>query len=308
MEAIADTDDPSSPLSDLSDLLNMWIKSPSDRYVKSIKVNEDGAYVSAMCIDPVEFPAFLRRLPGSVHMSGTLQPIIQYVRTMGLPDNTIPRKYPSPFPKENRMTVYAKDVSTLYTELNKSPAMYEKLQDYIVDLCNCVRKNTMVFVTSYSLMKKLRPAVSPRIMRPIYWEEPGQSRRTMQLVNQFRREREGVFFCVMGGSVAEGIDFPGDELCFSIIVGIPYPPPTLESSAMGKMFDKRFGNGKGWEYVSAVPAQRKIRQAAGRMIRKETDRGMCVILDHRASRMAKELDAQPSDDPVADVKRFFKDF
>lgn len=136
MEAIADSDNPSSPLADLSRTINLWVRSPSDRYVKSVKVNDDGAYISAMCIDPAEFPAFLRKLPGSVHMSGTLQPIVQYVRTMGLPDNTVPRKYPSPFPKENRLTVYAKDVSTLYSELNKSPLMYERLQDYIVNLCN----------------------------------------------------------------------------------------------------------------------------------------------------------------------------
>lgn len=43
------------------------------------------------------------------------------------------------------------------------------------------------------------------------------------------------------------------------------------------------------------------------MIRKETDRGMCVILDSRASRMAKDLEVVPTDDPVADARSFFKD-
>lgn len=45
LEAIADTEDPSSPLADLTDALNRWIRSPPERYVKSVKVNDDGALV-----------------------------------------------------------------------------------------------------------------------------------------------------------------------------------------------------------------------------------------------------------------------
>ena len=305
MEAIADTDNPQSPLWDFAVNLKKWIGSPDDRYVKAIKVNDDGEYLSASCIDPTEIPQFLRRLNGSVHMSGTLQPIAQYVRVMGLPDDTIPRKYPSPFPPENRRTVYARDVTTLYSELNKNPAMYDRLQDYIVRLCDTVHKNTMVFFTSYNLMSKMKNYLSRHITKPQYWEESGRARQTMRMVNSFRQEKDAVFFCVMGGSVAEGIDFPGDQLCFAIIVGIPYPPPTLESDATGKMFDAKYGNGKGWEYVSSVPAQRKIRQASGRLIRKETDRGLTVILDNRASRFAKILEAEPTDDPVAEAREFY---
>jgi len=110
----------------------------------------------------------------------------------------------------------------------------------------------------------------------------------------------------MGGSIAEGIDFPGDELSFAVIVGIPYPPPTVESKAMSDMFDKRYGAGIGWMYVSEVPAVRKMKQAIGRLIRTETDRGMAVVLDSRTSRYEKELDAKLSADPVADAKRFFR--
>ncbi|MCL2712379.1 MAG: ATP-dependent DNA helicase, partial [Methanomassiliicoccaceae archaeon] len=104
---------------------------------------------------------------------------------------------------------------------------------------------------------------------------------------------------------AEGIDLPGDELSFVIIIGIPYPPPTLESRAMEDMFDKRYGNGMGWKYVSEAPAVRKMKQAVGRLIRTETDRGMAVILDSRMSRYAKHLDAKLSEDPVKDVIKFF---
>ena len=74
---------------------------------------------------------------------------------------------------------------------------------------------------------------------------------------------------------------------------------------MSDRFDERYGKGKGWLYTSQVPAVRKINQATGRLIRMEEDRGVAVILDHRASRFAKDIGAVPSDDPVADVIRFF---
>ncbi len=101
------------------------------------------------------------------------------------------------------------------------------------------------------------------------------------------------------------MDFPGDELCFAVIVGIPYPPPTLELKAMKELYDSKYGSGMGWRYTSEVPAVRKMRQAVGRLIRTETDRGLAVILDSRAVRDARQLEAEPADDPVAEAVRFF---
>ena len=74
---------------------------------------------------------------------------------------------------------------------------------------------------------------------------------------------------------------------------------------MSDRYDERYGSGKGWLYTSQVPAIRKINQATGRLIRTEEDRGVAVILDHRASRFAKDIGAVPTDDPVVDVIRFF---
>jgi DNA excision repair protein ERCC-2 len=110
----------------------------------------------------------------------------------------------------------------------------------------------------------------------------------------------------MGGSVAEGIDFPGEELCFAIIVGIPFPPPTLENNAMSAMYDEKYGAWMGWKYVSLAPAMRKMKQAIGRLIRTETDRGMAIIMDSRVSKYAKELEAEPTTDVLGDAARFFE--
>jgi DNA excision repair protein ERCC-2 len=285
--------------------LKDWISSEEGQFIKTIRADKDGEMLCASCIDPSEITTFIRSLKGSVHMSGTLQPLDQYERTMDLPSGTSKKVYPTPFPPENRKVVYVKDVTTKYEDLKK-PGMTERIASHIVRLCNSVEKNTLVFFPSYGLMAKMRPMIEPEIEKNLYWEESGHQKRTMSSLNMFRNGRDGVFFTVMGGSIAEGIDFPGDELSFAIIVGIPYPPPTIESKAMSDMFDKKYGTGIGWVYVSEVPALRKMKQAIGRMIRTETDRGMAVILDSRASRYATRLEATVSDDPVKDAAEFFK--
>jgi DNA excision repair protein ERCC-2 len=183
--------------------------------------------------------------------------------------------------------------------------MIDRIVKKITELCNAVDRNTLVFFPSYKMMKDMRPSLEDGIGRPLYWEESGQQKRTMRALDAFRKNTGGVFFSVMGGSVAEGIDFPGEELCFTIIVGIPFTPPSLEQKAMSEMFDARYGQGTGWKFTTEVPAIRKIRQAIGRMIRNETDYGMAVILDSRASEYQRQLEAVLSKDPVKDAAEFF---
>ena len=294
-----------SDIQSLGVAMRDWCSSSSKRFVRSLKVDAEGEYLSAACIDPYEITGFLNSLHGAVHMSGTLQPLDQYARVLGLSGNPRFRVYPSPFPPENRSVIYVTDVTTKQAEMLKDKTMQERIERHIVNLCNSVDKNTLVFFTSYNNMRTMRPYLERHIMKDLYWEESRNLRRTMDSLNRFRAGRNGVFFSVMGGSVAEGIDFPGDELCFAIIVGIPYPPPSSEQRAMSAMFDERYGDGKGWLYTSEVPALRKMKQAIGRLIRTETDRGMAVILDKRASRYTRQLDAKPSSDPAGDAARFF---
>ena len=284
--------------------LKDWISSDEGQFIKTIKADKDGEMLCASCIDPSDITMFIRSLKGTIHMSGTLQPLEQYARTMGLPGTAVMRIYPAPFPPENRSVIYVNDVSTKYDRL-KEAGMTERIAQYIIKLCNAVEKNTLVFFPSYGLMSKIKPMVEMKIDKNMYWEESGHQKKTMNSLDRFRKGRDGVFFTVMGGSIAEGIDFPGDELSFAVMVGIPYPPPTLESKAMTEMFDKRYGQGIGWAYVSEVPAVRKMKQAIGRLIRTETDRGMAVILDSRTSRYSAQLNAKLSDDPVGEAVRFF---
>lgn len=294
-----------SYVEDLALKMKAWFSSGSDRFVRSIKTDKDGEYLSATCIDPEEISIFLNSMPCTLHMSGTLKPLDQYARVLGLGRNPKFRTYPSPFPPENKKVVYARNVTTRQADMKADPGMQNRLERLIVEICDATERNTLVMFTSYNFMRMMRPYLETHINRPKYWEESGNQRRTADSLARFKNGRGGVFFSVLGGSVAEGIDFPGDELCVTVIVGVPYPPPSKDLKAMSDRYDQRYGQGKGWLYTSQVPAVRKINQATGRLIRTETDRGIAVILDSRVSRFAKDVGAVPSDDPVGDVARFF---
>lgn len=296
-----------SPVYALGVALKNWTSSEGERYVKSIKTKDDGEYLSASCIDPSDIVRFMQSQDGAIHMSGTLQPLEQYYKIMGLPKNTLARTYPSPFPTQNKKVVYVDDLTTKYDIMSKDPSMTTRIERRIASLCNAVSKNTLVFFPSYKMMNSMRPFLERDIDRKLYWEEPGHQSKTMRSLDIFRKSADGVFFCVIGGSVAEGIDFPGDELCFAILVGIQYPPPSLELKAMSELYDRRYGEGMGWKYLQETPAVRKMRQAIGRLIRTETDRGMAVVLDNRASRYKRQLEAQPTDDAVRDAILFFSE-
>ncbi len=294
-----------SHVEELALLMRAWFSSGSERFVRAIKTGKDGEYLSATCIDPEEISGFLNSVPCTLHMSGTLRPLNQYARVLGLGGNPKFRTYPSPFPPENKRVLYVRGLTTRQADMKADPSMQNRLESMIATICNAAKVNTMVMFTSYRFMEMMRPYLERNIRRPLYWEKNSDQRTTANSLARFKTERGGVFFSVIGGSVTEGIDYPGDELCMTILVGVPYPPPSNELKAMSDLYDERYGRGKGWLYTSQVPAVRKINQATGRLIRTETDRGIAVILDYRVSKFAKDVGAIPTDDPVGEVVRFF---
>ncbi|HID74302.1 MAG TPA: ATP-dependent DNA helicase, partial [Thermoplasmata archaeon] len=118
--------------------------------------------------------------------------------------------------------------------------------------------------------------------------------------------RRPVLFGVMGGRAGEGMDFPGEQLEMVIIVGLPYPKPTARQRALQHYYDLRFG--RGWEYTVHAPAARRVRQAIGRIVRSETDRGMALILDRRAQHFGGDIPGlRMTADPLAEIHGFWRD-
>ena len=85
----------------------------------------------------------------------------------------------------------------------------------------------------------------------------------------------------MGGIFAEGIDLTKDKLIGVIVVGTGLPQVGPERELLKDYFDR---NGdSGFDYAYLYPGMNKVLQAAGRVIRTQTDEGVIALLDERFS-------------------------
>lgn len=104
---------------------------------------------------------------------------------------------------------------------------------------------------------------------------------TGTLVDIFRAEEDA---CLLGtDAVRDGIDVPGRSLRLIVFDRVPWPRPTLLHKARRAAF-----GGAAWDDMLT---RLKLSQAFGRLIRKEGDRGLFVLLD--AQTPTRLLDAFP---------------
>jgi DNA excision repair protein ERCC-2 len=298
---------PRSYIFALGSFLNYWTTLDDSIYVKLV-IGGDNPSFRAYCLDPEVTTSVLLGSGGSVHMSGTLAPLAEYRDSIGLPRDTVLTTFPSPFPPENRVIFYMDSVTTKFEEMAGDEDMVKRMEDQVVQVCNVIGRNTVVFFPSYALMDRfITDRVLPRLKPRVHVEERGMTQNDlMGVVSRFKGQSEqgAVLFAVMGGRISEGIDFPDRELEVAIIVGLPYPRPTAKQRALMHFYETRFH--KGWEYTVKAPTYRKLAQAIGRLIRTETDVGAALILDRRAMQFAERLDLTLSDAPPNDILRFFE--
>jgi DNA excision repair protein ERCC-2 len=235
----------------------------------------------------------------SVHLSGTLAPLEEYRDALGLGATARLLDVPSHFPPENRRYLYDPTVTTRFEDLRQDPHAVAHIADRLVEVLACLPVKTAVFFPSFDLLQRvldagLQSALPGNVFVEFSKMPTGDLWRSIE---GWKRDPEGtVLLGVAGGRLAEGIDYPDEELEAVVMVGIPYPKPTAKRAALREFLDAT--TGRGWEYTVEAPAARAIVQACGRMIRSENDRGLAIILDKRAPAFAKWL---PGLEPIHDL-------
>ena len=293
---------PRSHILSLARFILYWMECSDGSYVFLVSGGDNPA-LEAYSLDPSDAAIPLRTCKSSISMSGTLAPMRDYCRELGLWEADT-EEFPSPFDPDNRRTLYVNDVSTKYTELNSDDGTFGRLKRYIVDIVNSVRVNTAVFFPSYAVMERfLADGLENELGRMCFREDAGISNsELMDRVMRFRCTQGSVLLCICGGRISEGLDFPGKEMELAVLVGIPFGRPSARQDALINYCQARFGDG--WNMAVRTPAVRKMRQSVGRLIRSEKDRGIAVILDRRACTL-EGLEAELTTDPVAEVRAFF---
>ena len=295
---------PRSYIGSMGRFMRAWLTGSEDCHVRLV-LGGDNPCFQSYCMDPSGASDPLNECFASVHMSGTLEPIDAYIRDIGL-DRAVPTTLNGFFPRENLLTLYSDEVSMRYED-RFIESNYARIRQLLYDTVNSVRVNTAVFFPSYQFMDRmLDDGVASDLGRDIYYERRDMPQEElMEVFDSFRTSEGSVLFCVTGGRISEGLDFPDKSLELAVLIGIPYPKPTAKMRAMTRYYDAKFGDGR--LYVSIIPASRKMRQSIGRLIRSETDRGVAVILDRRAASLRDISPMLCGDIPTAVASFFSQD-
>jgi DNA excision repair protein ERCC-2 len=242
----------------------------------------------------------------SIHLSGTLAPLEEYRDSLGLGAEARCLDVPSFFPPGHRKLLFDPTVTTQLEAMRTDPRAIQRIADRVVEVLACLPVKTAVFFPSFPLMQKVLEAGLHSQLPPNAFIEYAKvpTRDLWRSIEGWKKDPTGtVLLGVSGGRLAEGIDYPDEELEAVVIVGVPYPRPTAKRQALERYLDRTTGHG--WEYAVRAPARRAILQACGRMIRSELDRGIVIVLDRRASDFD---DCLPGIEPIRDLEATARTF
>ncbi|MCL1846121.1 MAG: ATP-dependent DNA helicase [Defluviitaleaceae bacterium] len=237
--------------------------------------------ITLFCLDPsAVIAAGLSRGISSILFSATLMPLDYYREILGgTPDDTA-ISLPSPFdPAKLKITVHS-GISTKYIDREASCA---PIAGAIHTEVSAKKGNYLVFFPSYHYMDKVLDIFHknhPEIKTLPQRSDMTEDERAAYLARFSADNPETlVGFTVLGGIFSEGIDLKGDRLIGSIIISVGIPMINPRQDQIRDYFNRK--NGRGYEFAYMYPGMNKVLQAAGRVIRTESDEGIVLLIDSR---------------------------
>lgn len=247
----------------------------SKEYVTLVEINKNDVKIKLFCVNPSKnLSKIVQGSYSTIIFSATLTPINYYIDLLGGDDKSYRMKLPSPFKKEN-LKIYGKPLNM----------RFKHRENNIDTVCNLIYNfkeeemgNYMVFLPSYQYLNKIFERYKELYgdKNIICQGEVLTEEQRELFLNIFKIDSNILAFCVIGGVFSEGIDLPGKRLIGSIIVGVGFPKISNEGDIIKDYYEE-----KGFDYAYIYPGINKIMQAAGRVIRTETDKGRILLIDDR---------------------------
>lgn len=214
----------------------------------------------------------------SATFSATLRPQHYFLTSLGLPEDTRALTLGSPFDQSQQCTLLCDWIDTRYNARVQSAAAIVKI---IASVYTTRSGNYQVYFPSYAFMELVSTAfIAAHPDVPVIIQQRASSEEDRQaFLDHFNRNNHTLAFSIMGGVYGEGVDYTGDQLIGSIIVGTGLSSMSLTQQLIEADFIADGRNG--FDYASRYPGFIRVLQTAGRVIRTETDRGVVVLVDQR---------------------------
>ena len=264
----------------------LWFTRVAKRFDESsywtlLTPEEEHLTVRLWCYDPSAYlKKALSRVGGAALFSATLTPLEYYAARLGADgEGDTALRLESPFPREN-LLVATLPVSVGLTDRERS---LNAVCQVIHAMADAKPGNYLACFPSYAYMNQAFRRY--RMLWP--YEEVICQKGSMSeparlaFIERFRPAPQSsmVAFIVLGGVFAEGIDLPDDRLSGAAIVSTGMPQLSFERGLLQEQLDD--GDGGGYYTAYVYPGLQRVLQAAGRVIRTETDRGVVLLLDKR---------------------------
>jgi DNA excision repair protein ERCC-2 len=214
-----------------------------------------------------------------VAFSATLKPFEYYAELTGLKgDDLRTAEFSSPFARSHRKLLVIPQVSTKYSQREKN---YGRIAESISRISAVKSGNYFAFFPSFDFMERVLATFAvPPGFKVVRQERNMRVPEIEGVLEDLRSQAQPtIVFAVQGGVFSEGVDYPGKMIIGAFVVGPPLPNFDLERETMRKYYDEYYRSG--FDYAYAYPAMAKAVQAAGRVIRSESDKGIIVLLDNR---------------------------
>ena len=253
---------------------------PTARWLNKLSFDED--WDIQVCVSPINVSDQLAstlwfRCFGAVVTSATLTALNSFVslaRETGLPNYSNYLQVQSPF---NYPEIGQLQVANLQND-PRSEHYQEEINQWLLDHTD-LTEGTLVLFSSRAQMTATRDALLDK------WYDELLTQGFLPKAEIVKRHKKkidegkgGVIFGL--ASFAEGIDLPGDYLTHVVIVKVPFAVPDDPIQAATSEWIETQGRNPFMELTLPAASVRLV-QAAGRLIRKEDDRGKISILDKR---------------------------
>lgn len=237
--------------------------------------------IKSYCLDPSPtMNALLNRAHSAILFSATLTPPEYFCDVLGGSKRAVSIALPSPFDPDNLCVAVADYVSTRAEDREKNYARYATV---IAATVSAKAGNYIAYFPSYSCLEGALRAFRRKYPKvEVVVQKQGMTiGEREEFLRAFRDDVNHlrVGFCVLGGAFSEGVDLPGSRLIGSIVFGVGLPSLSNERNMIEEYFEQSVG--QGYDYAYTYPGMNHVLQAAGRVIRRDEDQGIVVLVDDR---------------------------
>lgn len=312
----SDSKSPKTVSGKVGSVLYSWYNNDNIRYFRSIEFEERkktssygihkwqdnliGNLTINNCIPRGEISEKLDTFHSSVLMSATLDPLDIYHQTTGIKDlesdgrDVFECRYGLAFPDENRVTIGVPADRFKYDNRGEAFDSFgpktdnktrEEYRDVVFDIINKSNGNSLIVMPSYKEAEWIGSLLEQSYLcdaEDVYIDKSSSNKETQEMKEKFFNSDEGIMVTGARGTLIEGIDYIGDRLSNVVICGVPITNTNSDyKRAIQAAYDEIFDDYNGFDLAFVIPAVWKARQAIGRVIRTNEDKGVRAFVDKR---------------------------